>query len=149
MPFVENTELTAFETLIVAKLGECLPELYGDLGHRLTTSKTLTTADVPGASAGTGATLGSIGALRAKCHGLGTAVHWHKAAIAVLPAGSNYGTFAMYNADFFEQLLNAFLVATPNMGSGQLCAEVQLDKIMDYATVCSTVSASTWTDLCT
>ena len=80
MVFVECVALTTFETALVAQLGAgCLPDLYCDLGHRLATAKTIPTADVPGASAGAGAMLGLIGALKAKCHGLGDAVHWHKA----------------------------------------------------------------------
>ena len=74
MVFIECPALTTFETGLAAKLGlPAVADFYCDLGHRLAAAKTIPAADVPGASAGAGATLGLIGAIKAKCHGMGGA----------------------------------------------------------------------------
>jgi hypothetical protein len=87
MVFVECVALTAFEAAIIAKLGAtAATDFFTDVGHRLAAARSISAAEVPSASAGSGAAMGLIGSIKAKCHGMAAAVHWHKAAIDALPA---------------------------------------------------------------
>jgi hypothetical protein len=88
--FVAHGPMVAFETCARAKCGDAiLDKFYSDVGSRLVAAKTISSHELPSASAGAGTAQGLVGTTRARCRRLGAAIHLHKATVAVLAEGAS------------------------------------------------------------